>query len=61
MMFVPGLRTLTRKRALARSPGIDRRDLKETGVRGRTELSGRNVNLSDVRRGLRTRASNRRE
>ena len=60
-MFVPGSRTLTRKTALARSPDFDRRDLKETSVRGRTELSGRNVNLVDVCKGLRTRASNRRE
>ena len=36
-------------------------ELKETSVRGRTKLSGRNINLEDVGKVLRTSASDRRE
>ena len=40
---------------------MDRRDLKQTSVRGGTVLSGRNINLENVGKVLRTSASDRRK
>ena len=39
---------------------MDRRDLKQTIVRGGTKLSGRNINLENVSKVLRTGVSDKR-
>ena len=40
---------------------MDRRDLKQRSVRGGTVLSGRNINLANVGKVLRTSASDKRK
>ena len=55
----PDCRALAYKSALASGLCIDRRDLKQTSVRGETKLSERNTNLENVGEVLRTSASDR--
>ena len=57
--FVPDCRVLEYKRTLAGRLCIGRRDLKQPSVRGGAKLSGRNINLENVVKVLRTVPSER--
>ena len=58
---VPDCGSLVYKRTFSTRHFIDRKDLKQTVVRGGTKLTGRNIHFENVGKVLKTGASDRRK